>query len=122
MKKTVSAILVFVLVIGSLFTLASCNKLSGKYRNSSSGTTIEFSSKKVVITQGEGSFGINVSKTYEAEYTIDENEDGERTITFTYSEGESQHPLLKGTKSFSEGEEEGVKYVKIGILQYTKVD
>lgn len=120
MKKIVSTILVCVLLVGSLFALASCGTLSGKYQNNL--TTLEFSGKTVVITAQLDVLGNSILKTYEAEYTIEENEDGEKTITFVYAPDAEQYPLLVGTKSFAQGEEEGKKYVKIGILKYTKVD
>lgn len=120
MKKIVSTILVCVLLMGSLFALASCNMVFGKYENN--GTTLEFSLKEVTITSETKVAGVSISKTYEAEYVIDENEEGDKTITFVYAADADQHPILNGTKNFSQGEEDGVKYIKIGILKYTKVD
>ena len=120
MKRIISTLLVCVLLVGSLFTLASCNIVFGKYKNG--GTTLEFSGKNVVITSEAEVLGASISKTYEAEYTIDENEEGEKTITFIYAADADQHPLLNGSKDFSQGEEDGVKYIKIGLLKYTKAD
>ena len=120
MKKIVSTILVCVLLMGSLLTLASCGMIFGKYEAEKLGMTLEFSGKKVVITGETEVLGASVSKTYEAEYVIEENDEGNKTITFVYAPDADQHPLLNGTKSFSQGEEDGEKYIKIGIITFTK--
>ena len=120
MKKIVSTILVCVLLMGSLLTLASCGIIFGKYEAENLGTTLEFSGKNVTITTETEVLGTKISKTYEAEYTIDENEEGEKTITFIYSADAEQHPLYNGSKAFSQGEEDGVKYIKIGIIKFNK--
>ena len=55
----------------------------------------------------------------EGKYKITENEDGDLTITFTYEvDGKEEAESF----SFSQGEEDGVKYVKLGLIKYTKVD
>ena len=118
MKKTVSAILVCVLLVGTMLTLASCG-LSGTYENGT--TKITFKGKTVTIVDEVTILGATVSKTYEAEYEIVDGDEG-KTIVFTYAEGADEHLALNGEKDFSQGEEDGVKYIKIGILKYNKAD
>ncbi len=117
MKKIISAVLVCILLVGSVFTLASCNMVTGTYE--SGATKIEFSMGKVTITDEVEVLGSVVSKTYEAKYKIEENDDGKMQITFTYEEGADKHLVLNGTKTFSKGDD-GTKYVQIGLVKYTK--
>ena len=119
MKKIISLVLVSVLLLGCVFSLASCAKtLSGTYKRDGLivDTTYEFKGKEVTIVSGLGS----LSHTTKATYVIEEKDDGTMTITFTYAEGETPDEDLKGTQSFSEGTENGVKYIKIGMTQYYK--
>ena len=119
MKKIISLMVVCVLLVGTMLTLASCG-LSGTYEAGT--TTLEFSGKKVTITEEAEVFGAKVSKTYEAEYKVEEDDDGEKTITFTYAEDDDKHLILNGEKTFSQGEEDGKKYIKIGLITYYKAD
>ena len=116
MKKTISTILVCVLMISSILVLASCG-ISGTYKNGT--TTLEFSASKVTITDSVEFLGAVTTKTYEAKYKIAETDDGKQ-ITFTYEDGADEHLILCGTKTFSEGETDGVKYIKIGLVTYNK--
>ena len=119
MKRIVSVILVCVMLLGCVATLASCSKiLFGTYKREGlfTETTYEFDGKNVTIVTSIGS----VSYTKKATYVIEKADDGTSTITFTYEEGETPDEDLKGTKSFSEGEEDGVKYIKIGGVKYIK--
>ena len=119
MKKIISLVLALALLCGCAFTLASCgNMVTGTYENGA--TKAEFSMGKVVITDSVEFLGAVTSKTYEAEYKIEENDDGEKTITFTYEDGADQHLVFNGTKTFASGEEDGTKYIKIGLIKYTK--
>ena len=118
MKKIVSAILVCVLLVGTMLTLASCG-LSGTYENGT--TKITFKGKTVTIVDEVTILGATVSKTYEAEYEIVDGDEG-KTIVFTYAEGADKHITLNGEKNFSQGEEDGVKYIKIAGAKYKKVD
>jgi hypothetical protein len=86
MKKTISTILVCVLLVGTIFSLASCEvfgMMFGTYENG--GTTLEFSFNKVTKTVIPV-FG-NEPIVTEGEFKIDENAEGRKTITITY-EGE----------------------------------
>ena len=119
MKRIVSVLLVCVMLLGCVAALASCSKtLSGTYKREGifTDTTYEFDGKNVTIVTALGS----LSHTKEATYVIEKADDGTSTITFTYKEGETPDEDLKGTKSFSEGEEDGVKYIKIGGVKYIK--
>ena len=112
MKKIVSTILVCVLLVGSLFTLASCgNTISGEYKDAITGN----------VSYEFGMFG-KVTKTVdnivgddtvtEGKYEI--NDVGDR-ITLTFGDDTTDY-------AFAIGEENGVKYIKIGLFKYEKVD
>ena len=117
MKKIISTVLVCVLLVSTLFVLASCG-VSGTYKKGS--TTLEFSLfNKVTITESVEVLGAVTTKTYEAKYKIEENDDG-KTITFTYEDGADEHIVCSGTRTFSEGEKDGVKYIQIGRITYEK--
>lgn len=118
MKKTLSLILAIVLVVGVLFTLASCgNTLSGTYKAEGliSTTTYEFSGSKVTV-KGE-LFGATIS--IDGTYKIEENEDGKLEITLDFGDEENAGEFA-GTFSFSKGEENGSKYIKIAGKKYVK--
>jgi hypothetical protein len=111
MKKIVSAILVCVLLVGTLFTLASCGKsLSGTYKDSLTGN----------ITYEFGAFG-KVTKTVdniigddtvtEGKYEI--NDAGDKII-LTFNDEVNTH-------NFSTGSENDVEYIKIDLFKYEKV-
>ena len=121
MKKITSLLLVCVLLVGCVFTLASCAKmLNGKYELDAlvGGKTYEFKGKSVVITYEVLGF----EKSVEGEYSIAEDDKGNLKITFTFAEDEKDADEFKGTFSFAEGEEDGVKYIKISGIKYKKVD
>ncbi|MBR3875591.1 MAG: hypothetical protein IKJ25_02305 [Clostridia bacterium] len=113
MKKTVSAILVCVLLVCSLLTLVSCGKsITGSF----TGTTLngdvtykfEIGGKVTKTTNpilGKG-------ETIEGEYKF--NEDGNK-ITLTFNEEYN-------TYDYSEGEEDGVEYIKLDGWKYTKAE
>lgn len=119
MKKIISLALVCLMLTCTMLTLASCG-LSGTYESDT--TSITFSGKKVTIVDEVTVLGATISKTYEAEYSITENDDGSKTITFTYADDAEKHLSLKGDKSFVSGEENGKKYVRIGLITYYKAD
>ena len=108
MKKIISVTLVCVMLLGCVFALASCGKtLSGKYG------AFEFSGNDVTYT------GALTGGSYEGTYEIGEDEDGKAIITFTFAEN-SVAAIWNGDHSFSEGEEDGVEYIKIDGVPYTK--
>ena len=121
MKRIISTLLVCALLLGCVLTMASCSRvLMGEYELDAGlgSKTYEFAiPNKVVITYEV----LTVEKTIEGTYKIAENEDGDLEITFTF-ENEEESEGYAGTFSFAQGEEDGVKYIKIGGLKYTKVD
>ena len=119
MKKIISLALVCLMLTCTMLTLASCG-LSGTYESGT--TSITFSGKKVTIVDEVTLLGTVISKTYEAEYSMSENDDGSKTITFTYADGGDKHLSLNGEKTFASGEEDGKKYVRIGLITYYKAD
>ncbi|MBR2612345.1 MAG: hypothetical protein IKC72_04670 [Clostridia bacterium] len=115
MKRILSLILALTLVLGMVFTLASCGKmLNGKYQDPTGVTTYEFSGSKVTLT-----VALLGTKTYEGTYKIAENEEGEMTITFTFEDADAE--TYSGESAFAEGSENDVEYIKIGLVKYTKV-
>ena len=122
MKRIISTILVCVLLFGCVLTLASCGKmLSGKYElviSESNRTTYEFSMNKVTRTITAGALGFTKDTVTEGKYKINEVEKDKYEITFTWDvDGEEEIE----TVSFSQGEEDGVKYIKLGGFQLNKV-
>ena len=113
MKKTIR-ILSAVMVIAMLaLALVSCSKvIFGKYSNELTFTTYEFQFNKVIKTTEIAGF----AKTVEGTYKISESSEteGDLVITFTFDDETETH-------SFSKGEENGVKYIKIGLFQYNEV-
>ena len=120
MKKTISVLLVCVLLLGCVFTLASCGKkLSGKYESSlGSGAYYEFSGDEITYSR-KSLLGGNVVTT--GTYELTEDEEGNSVIVITYGDNEDED-AKSGTFPFSEGEENGVKYIKILGIKYNKVD
>ncbi len=114
MKKIVSALLVCVLLVGCVFALASCGKtLSGEYKEVVTGNIVyKFSGSKYTMTVDNI---IGDDTVVEGTYEINED-DGKITFT-TEVDGEKKST----TENFSSGEEDGVKYIKIGIAKYNKV-
>ncbi len=115
MKKTLSMILLVAVLALSVLSLASCG-VSGTYVDDLTNTTsLDFSGKNVTITTKSGSLTL----TYNAQYEI-KGEGEEKTITFSYAEGEAVNYLFKGEKSFSEGKVDGVKFIEIGGAKFNK--
>ncbi len=121
MKKTLSAVLACVLLACTLLTLVSCgNSLSGKYTAEvdliigKSSVTYEFSPfGKVTVTTNT----LGKETVEEGKYEI--NDAGNKiTLTFEKEDGTKDSTPY----DFAKGEENGVKYVKIGIVKYTKAD
>ena len=124
MKKIISTILVCVLLLGCAMSLTSCGKkLSGKYEcviTDSNRVAYEFTPFKVVKTTTTGLLGYTNDTVVEGTYKINEVENDNFEITFTWDvEGEEDEI---STVSFSQGEENGEKYIKLGGVKYKKVD
>ena len=115
MKRILSLILALTLVLGMVFTLASCGKmLNGKYQDPTGVTTYEFSGSKVTLT-----VALLGTHTYEGTYKIAENDEGKMTITFTFESEDAENH--SGEATFSEGSENDVEFIKIDGIKYTKV-
>ncbi len=113
MKKIVSSLLACILLIGCIFTLASCSKsLVGTY---------EADLGVSEITYKFGAFG-KVTRTVDplvgdntvTEGTYKFNDAGDE-ITLTFGE-ESK------TYDFSSGTEDGDDYIKLDLIKYEKED
>ena len=110
MKRIISTLLVCVLLLGCVFSLASCDKIvMGTYELDAivGSKTYEFGLTKVSITYEV----LGQDTTIEGKYSIDGDE-----ITFTF-EDEDKAKDYAGTFSFEKGED----YIKIGGIKYTKV-
>ena len=123
MKKIISTILVCVLLIGTMFTLASCsNILVGEYSYEAEVLGVDLEERtyefgflgNVTLTVDPP---IGEDKVYEGKYKLNDAGD-EITLTFENEEAEE----YSGTFKFAKGEEKGVKYVKIGIFKYELQD
>ena len=119
MKRIISTILVCVLLLGCVMTLASCGKmLSGTYSaktelmGQSVETSYTFKGNKVTAEVKATILGNVETETQEGKYSI---EDGE--ITFTFEEDGKEKTQ---TYTFEQGEVDGVKYIKIAGVKYTK--
>lgn len=122
MKKIISTLLVFVLLLGCVLTLASCGKtLSGTYEREDLGvkTSYTFKGKDVTFESKATVLGSVVTTTKTGTYEIEETDDG-LEITFTWVE-EGKDDVVE-TLTLEEGKKNDVKYVKIGLVEYTKAD
>lgn len=122
MKKALSTILVCVLLVGCVFSLASCvfsagpiTMISGTYELDAvvGGVSYEFGAfGKVTVTAKV----LGVSTSFEGEYKVDNKAD---EITFTFEDSDASE--YSGTVDFSSGEEDGVKYIRLGGIKYNEV-
>lgn len=124
MKKTISTILVCVLLVGTLLSLASCEVAGfvfGTYSKTTSilGTetveTYDFSLTEVTKTTviKVGSLSNTTTETYE--YKVGKNDDGERIISLT-TETDSGSNTVK--LSFNSGSDNDGSYIEIGGSRY----
>ncbi len=117
MKKTLSIILCFVMVVSLAFTLVSCAKtLSGSYSTGGDAlrTTYTFSGKKYTMEIKTNILGSINTETVTGTYEITENDDGTMEIAMTTTVNEEEKT---STYTFEEGED----YIKIGLVKYEKV-
>ncbi len=113
MKKSIRVLALVMALTMVLFVFASCGKkLSGKYSAEvlGSGATYEFKGSKVTIT-----VKLLGSSVFDAEgtYKIDGDE-----ITFTFESDDEEADEYNGTFDFEEKEDS----IKIGVIEYKKVD
>ena len=121
MKKLLSVLLAALLLIGCIMTLASCGGLSGKYEAdlvvADVSYTFKGSNKVVVVIEPIIGDDVVLDGTYE----LTEDEAGNKAITITFTDNSSEEAKqYGGTLAFSEGVEDGDRYVKIGGIKYTK--
>ena len=115
MKKTISMLLVCVLLLGTVFALSSCG-LSGTYKNDL--YTLEFSGDKVHIT-AKVSVGVTITSEYDATYKISDGENG-KVITFTYADDADKSVIFNGEKSYNEGSDNDGSYIEVGGIKLYK--
>ena len=126
MKKTfVRAFSLALVAVMLICTLASCSKIiSGTYVAEIGGelagysASYTFSGKKVTVEKEATIVGFSNTVTLEGTYEIAENDDGDLTITLTFETEDDD--VKSGTFPFSQGEEDGVKYIKIAGIKYTE--
>lgn len=114
MKKTLKIASLMLVLVMTVFVFASCApRLSGTYKADTlvGSITIEFSGKNYKSVT-DALIGNNIVE--EGTYAIDE-EAGKITFTFEQDGEEATR-----TSSFSQGEEDGVKYIKIDGVKYNK--
>lgn len=129
MKKTISTILVCVLLVGSLLTLASCEVAGfvfGTYSRTDDAllveitTTYKFGLGKVEVTvESEGQLSGNTeTSTKEYKYKVTENDKGEKIIVLTL---ETDDGTETNKLSFNSGKDDGGSYIEIGGTRYYSV-
>ncbi len=115
MKKTLKIASLMLVLVMTVFIFASCGKtLSGTYKAESfvGSTTIEFTGINKYKSVTDALIGNNIVE--EGTYEIDD-EAGKITFTFERDGEEATR-----TSSFAQGEEDGVKYIKIDGIKYNK--
>lgn len=126
MKKTVKLMAAIMIVAMLAISLSSCSTvITGKYSATADlaiyekTTTYEFglfgSLKRTVVEESFGSDPKTV--VTEGKYEIAEDPENAEELVITLTFGDEST-----TYSFVQGEENGVKYIKIGGIQYTKAD
>ncbi len=113
MKKTIKLLAMVMVILTLALSLVACSKMIiGKYANELTFTTYEFKGNKVIKTTEIGGY----TKTIEGTYKIvdSEEEEGGLVIQLTFNDETESYP-------FAQGEENGVKYIKIGLFQYNEV-
>lgn len=124
MKKTLSTLLVCVLLLGCVFSLAGCvcslgsmTMITGKYEANlvAAEVVYDFGAFGGVTVTVDPIIGNSIS--FEGKYKVDKDAD---EITFTFEDEDAEE--YSGTFQFATGEEDGVKYVEVGYVKYMKMD
>ena len=123
MKKIISLSLTCLLVIGLVLSMSSCGMMTGTYREVTTGVGVKFSPLgKISLLDSKGDLIVK------GEYEI-EKEDGDRKIDIDFDDGDLKKlsieyktiaALYEGEKNFKEYEEDGDKYIVIGISVFKK--
>ncbi len=120
MKKIISVFVACLLLVGCVCTLASCGKaISGEYEADLLLAEVSYnfkSSGKVTVT-----IDLPVVEDVVVEGTYSFNKDGTE-ITITLDSENEDAEKYAGTMSYSEGVEDGEKYIKLDGVKYEKVD
>jgi len=116
MKKTVLKVVALMLVaVIACAALVSCGKtLKGTYETALGTPSFTFKGNKVTLEIDL----VITATTIEGKYEINEVEEGKFKITFTWETEEDSIETL----DFSQGEENGTKYIKLGGFTLNKVD
>ena len=123
MKKILSVLLACTLLFGCVFAFASCGKtLSGTYEADLVFAEVSYTFKGNKVSLKVDPIAGNdivLNGTYE----ITEDEAGNSAITITFEDNSSEEAKeYGGTLAFAEGEENGEKYIKIGLIKYEEED
>ena len=127
MKKTVKLLAMFMIIATLSISLASCDTvLVGKYS-----ATMDLALYKQTVTYEFGLFG-SVTKTTVKQFLTSDPEITEVKGKYEIAEDQSNPEQLviifefegedRTTASFVQGEEGGVKYIKIVGIQYNAVE
>ena len=128
MKKTISTILVCVLLVGALFSLSSCEMLGlvfGSYARTTevfgieTTVTYEFSGKEVTVTSVTKLGNTATTSTSTGEYEIGENDEGEKTITITVVNEDGEGTVT--TYTFNSGKDDNGAYIELNGTRYDEV-
>ncbi len=115
MKKTVSLLLVCLLLASAVFSLAACGKRvpAATYEDPLFGAqTYTFEGRKVTVEDKIAKPGVK----FEGEYKIEKDKWGDTLIVMTF-EGEGSEKY-SGTKLYEEGEEDGKRYIRLDGMKY----
>ncbi len=121
MKRILSVVLACALLVGCVMMFASCG-LSGKYEANLALAEVsyEFKGSKVIV-EVDPIIGDDV--VLNGSYKLGKDDDGNETITITFEDTSSEEAKeYGGTFSFAKGEENGEKYIKIGMVKYELED
>ena len=124
MKTMIKVVSLTLVAVFMLAMLASCGGPSGEY--GSDNYSLKFSGSKVTVSWK------GLTKSYEmtGKFEMGKDDNGNKTITFTMDEVESDSILgdaaygtakaiFDGTKSYNEGKDDAKgKYVEIGGVKY----
>ena len=126
MKTALRVVSLTLVAVFMLAMLASCGGPSGEY--GSDNYTLKFSGSKVTVTWK----GLTETKEMTGKFEMGKDDDGNKTITFTMDEVETDSilgdisyktakALFDGTKSYNEGKDDSKgAYIEIGGARYYK--
>ena len=118
MKKILSVLLIALILASLVFSFVSCsNTLRGTYVLDAvvASKSYAFSGDSVTITVSAIA-GDDI--VYKGTYSINENEKGDKTITFVFSNADKGSDEYSGTVSFYKSDDGS--YIKIGGIKYKK--